>query len=550
MKKKMMTVVCSVLAAIFALAGTTACREQVIDTDQHLEIYVLNVGYGYEWAEELAKSFAEKDWVKEKYSEFSYKVNYNDDWDFAAERIKAGGTVNTADILFSSSLQKLYNTTRDGQPVLADLSGLMEETVMGENVVYEDKIYPDFMKNNVNPDTGKAIAVPWGTTYNTLIYNETLFQALGFEELPVTTYEFVNVLKEVKARTPDDTYPYSHAVIGCYNVNYWKNAYTIWWAQYQGVQGYTDFYNGVSEGKLSRDIFNQLGRLRSLQAMDEILDGRSAYIDSSSGVYEFMEAQTNFLMGNGLFYMCGDWFDYEMRAIAPGLSELYPYTFRAMRMPVISSIVEKLDLYEETAAYDELSDAKKAEYDAVLSALIAEIDAGKAYDELENAEIGERDYNTVKAARSLNDFGGGILNAAVPSYATAKDLAIDFLRYFATDEANEIYASVTKGASTGFIYDLETEAPEVFRQISPVERDKFTVLKGEDVVFLPNPDSFPLVYKGGLLPLKAIEYNSYENVFGRTDDTRQSARDLYEYDIEYYKGSRWDLLVSMSGIQM
>lgn len=534
MKKKMMSVLCALLAVFFCASGAAGCKEQTIDTDQHLEIYVLNVGYGYEWAEELAKAFSQKDWVKAKYPEFSYKVNYNDDWDFAAERIKAGGTVNTADILFGSSLQKLYNTTLGGQPVLTDLGDLMEETVMGEEIVYQDKIYPDFLKTNVNPDTGTAIAVPWGTSYNTLIYNETLFNALGFEEIPVTTKEFVDILKAVKNRVPDDTYSYSHAIIGCYNVNYWKNAYTLWWAQYQGVQGYTDFYNGVSEGKLSRDIFRQLGRLRSLEAMDEILDGRNAYIDPSSGVYEFMEAQTNFLMGNGIFYMCGDWFDYEMRAISPGLQELYPYTMRAMRMPVLSSVRENTGIAS----------------DEIMADLIREIDEGKSYDELENVNVSETDYDTVKAARSLNDFGGGILNAVVPSYATAKDLALDFLRYFATDEANEIYASVTKGASTGFIYDLETKAPDVFAEISPVERDKFTVMNGENLEFLPNQDIFPLVYKGGLLPLKAIEYNSYENVFGRTDGTRQSAQDLYDYDIEYYSGSRWDLLVSMSGIQI
>lgn len=220
MKKKMMSVLCALLAVFFCASGAAGCKEQTIDTDQHLEIYVLNVGYGYEWAEELAKAFSQKDWVKAKYPEFSYKVNYNDDWDFAAERIKAGGTVNTADILFGSSLQKLYNTTLGGQPVLTDLGDLMEETVMGEEIVYQDKIYPDFLKTNVNPDTGTAIAVPWGTSYNTLIYNETLFNALGFEEIPVTTKEFVDILKAVKNRVPDDTYSYSHAIIGCYNVNY------------------------------------------------------------------------------------------------------------------------------------------------------------------------------------------------------------------------------------------------------------------------------------------------------------------------------------------
>lgn len=530
--KKSFRIASFLLAALIVSTGMTGCKEKKIDTDQHLEIYVLNVGFGYEWAEELAKAFGEKDWVKEKYPQFSYEVNYNDDWDYAAEQIKSGGTVNTADILFSSSLQKLYNTTLGGSPVLEDLGDLMQETVMGEEITYEDKIYPDYLRTNVNPDTGRAIAVPWATSYNTLLYNATLYEELGYDELPVTTDELIDILAEVKARPTDDVYAYDFGIIGCYNVNYWKNAYTLWWAQYEGIAQYNNFYNGVSEGRLSRDIFKQMGRLRSLEAMDEILDGRNGYIDPSSGVYEFMEAQTNFLMGKGLFYMCGDWFDYEMRAISPGLQELYPYEIRGMRMPVLSSIREKTSI----------------ESDEVLAQLVREIDAGKAYEELETVSVSEADYNTVKAARSICDFGGGLLNVGIPSYATAKDLAMDFLRYFATDEANEIYARVTKGGGTGFIYDLETKSPEVYETISSLEKDKFTLFASDELTFLPSPDSFPLVYKGGLLPLKAIEYNSYENVFGRTDDTRKSAQELYEYDIEYYSGTRWDTLISMSGL--
>lgn len=532
MKKKFMKLLSLTLSALMVLGAASGCNsKKAKDGDEHLEIYVLNVGYGYEWADEMAKEFIELDWVKEKYPQVSYSLSYNDDWDFATNRLEAGGTVNTADIMFSSNLQRLYNTTKDGNPVLTDLNDLMNEKVMGEDVYYKDKIYPDYLKVNVNPDTDHVMTVPWSSTMNAILYNQTIFESLGYE-IPVTTDEFINVLKQVKDRTPDSVYGYDYAVIGCHNVNYWKNMFPVWWAQYEGLDGFNDYWNGVSEGKLSKDVFKQTGRLKALEAMDEILDGRNGYIDASSGVYEFMEAQTNFLMGKGIFYCCGDWFDYEMRKIAPGLKEHYDYNIRAMRTPVVSSIIEKTSIKN----------------DAELAALIREIDAGKAYSQL-TVSVSEKDYKTVKAARNIADFGGGLLNAAIPSYATASELAMDFLRFMATDRANEIYVSTTKGGSMGFIYDLEKNSPDAYEDITDMQKDKYALLNHKDVKFLPNGEAFPLCYKGGLLANKAIEYNSYEAVFGRTDDARKSAKELYEYDIEYYTDTRWNLLVSMSGVQ-
>ncbi len=529
MKKRFIKIVALIAATVCCMPLVTACKtNKTPDSDQFLEIYVLNVGYGYEWAGELAEAFGKLDWVKEKYPNFDYTVKRNDDWDYAEEQIESGPTVNTADIMFGSNLQKLYNASYGGNPVLTDLDDIMKENVLGENVKYEDKIFEDYLKTNTNPDTGKVIAVPWGSTYNTLLYNETLLSQLGFTEIPVTTDELVNILKGVKDKNGAAPYAHTYALTGCYEANYWKNAFVLWWAQYQGIEGYTNFYNGVSEGRRSKDIFKQEGRLKSLEAMDEMLNGHNGYMNPSAGVYSFMEAQTNFLMGDGLFYMCGDWFDYEMRAISPGLKSTYDYEIRAMRMPVISSLRNKTAIE---------SDEKFAE-------VIRAVDGGATgFD-----GVSAKDFALIKNARALNDFGGGLLNAVIPAYATAKDLAKDFLRYLATDDANAIFTGTTKGANLGFKYDVKTKAPDVYAQMSLVERDKYEVLTQSNLRFLPAAEAFPLAYKGGLIPLKAIEYNSYESVFGRTDDGRKSASDLYEYDITYYDDTRWNLLLSLSGI--
>lgn len=540
MKVKMIRFFAAVTALTLCVSGLAGCKTKPVqDDDQHLEIYVLNVGYGHEFVPALAQAFGELDWVKEKYPSYSYSYKFNDDWDYARDQIKQGPTVNTADVLFGDNVQRLYETMYKNQPVLTDLDGIMQETVMGEDVKYIDKIYSDYIPINTDPNTGHMIAVPWGMSLSSLLYNETVFNALNVGELPVTTDGFVEVLKAVKAKNGQDSaYKYSWALTGCDAVNYWKNAFTYWWAQYQGLEEYQNFYRLASEGKISRSVFEQQGRLKALTAMEEILSGANGYINPSTGSYNFMSAQTNFLMGNGIFYMCGDWFDYEMRAHIPGLqAQGYDYDFRIMRMPMLSSVREGTSIP---------SDEKLAD-------LIRLIDAGKTAEDAEVLATGatKADFNKIKTARALADFGGGQLNGCIPSYATAKNLAMDFLRWLATDDANRIYAEVTKGASMGFIYDLEADAPEVYAKIAQMERDKFELLKSEDVKFLPSYDSFPTVYKGTLMPLQAIQYKSYETVFGRTDDGFQSAAELYQYDIDYYANdSRWTLLLNMSDIQM
>lgn len=527
MKKRFLATMVAATTLVMSGVGMAGCKPEVVDSDQHLEIYVLNIGLGYEWAPAIADAFSKESWVQEKYPEFSYSYDFNDEWDFASDRIKAGKAINTADILFGNNLQTLYNTKKDGELVLTSLEEIAKETVLGEEVVYEEKLYPEFLTPNKSPDTDELVTVPWGIGYQGLLYNETLLTELGFE-VPVTTKEFLDICQAIKTRTTDETYGENYAVIGCYNDDYWQNAFPIWWAQYEGVEEYTNFFQGISEGKLSKDIFLQTGRLKALEALHDTLSKSNGYTTENSGIYEFMDAQTNFLMGKGVFYMCGDWFDYEMRAIAPGLKKTYDYDIRLMQMPVLSSVREKTSID---------SDEKMAE-------LIREIDAGKAYAEISIEGISQKDYNTVKTARSIQNLGGGVTNMAVPSYATAKELALDFVRYFATDKAQEIFARTTYGGSTGFKYDPKTKNEALYNELSLLNRDKYDILNGE-ITILPGASRFPLVYKGGLTStVYMIAQDSFAHMFGTTTKT---AKEFFDYDAEYMTTDRWNMMLSMTG---
>ena len=58
------------LTATFAFAscgGNGGGGNKVSDTDETLQIYVWQGGYGTDWADSLIDSFQKQEWVKEKY---------------------------------------------------------------------------------------------------------------------------------------------------------------------------------------------------------------------------------------------------------------------------------------------------------------------------------------------------------------------------------------------------------------------------------------------------------------------------------------------------
>ncbi|MBR1867588.1 MAG: hypothetical protein IJ800_03305, partial [Clostridia bacterium] len=218
----------------------------------------------------------------------------------------------------------------------------------------------------------------------------------------------------------------------------------------------------------------------------------------------------------------------------PSLKKTYNYDMRLMRMPVISSIREKTSITN----------------DETLAAVIRAIDAGKTYEDLGISGVSESDYNTVFKARNIHNLGGGVSNMAVPSYASAKELALDFVRYFATDKAQEIFIEKTYGGSSGFIFDLKVKNPSLYDKVSLINRDKFDFISDKNVTVMPGTTIYPLVYKGGLGNLHAMQYDSFAHKFGTPDATTGeyvTGESLYNADIEYYTESRWKVLLSMSG---
>ena len=160
------------------------------------------------------------------------------------------------------------------------------------------------------------------------------------------------------------------------------------------------------------------------------------------------------------------------------------YDIRFMRMPVISSIVETMDLYTHDKAYTELTADEKAAYDTKLAAIVAVVDKNGSFADAQAAVAGltEKDFQKVDTARKIV-YGVENHEAYIPSYATAKEVAKDFLVFMASDVACKSFMTSTNGASTAFEYDVQTKSPDLYANFSTLQQSRAAIAKKGIVPF-------------------------------------------------------------------
>ena len=265
-----------------------------------------------------------------------------------------------------------------------------------------------------------------------MLYNKTLFTELNLTE-PNTTNELYELCEKLvdAGQTP---------FIFTSKENYWTcMMFLIWWAQYEGIDDYCNFYQGIVEEdgvkSYSKDIFKQTGRLRSLEVIEDLITYPTDFIHDDVNTLSFTQAQAKFLLRQGAMMPNGDWFETEMTKTAEQDNITDVFTF--MKTPVISSIVETLE--------------DKTMSDKTLSDVVAAVDN----EQTSYPGVSENDFAAIKAARRLI-LPVGNHTAMIPAYSTAKEAAKDFLLFLATDKANEVFIKSTNGASMPFDYNIES----------------------------------------------------------------------------------------------
>lgn len=507
----------SLVLAMLMLLGLCACgKKNVISGDQALEVYLWDAGYGTAWLETALEAFAQEDWVKEKYPNLQYKLVTNDQSGYAEGRIGAG-SANSIDLFFASSLQGTFKT------LTVDLTEkLFNSKVPGEDVLYKDKMQPYILdalnyKDELGQKTDRFYGTGYGDGMTGFIYNRTLFEKLGLE-LPRTTDELVALCQKVKDMDgKNPAYPHTYSIISS-KIAYSDRLVDVWWAQYDTAEGVSNYYNAIAPDgtRNSVDIFNEKGRLETAKIYESLYKKDAGYFDRSSYNYEFIQGQTRMLIGEGLLMVCGEWFSTEMRDLANEYIERgYDYDIGMMNVPVVSAIIDKTPTIKD---------------DAMLSQVIADIDAGLTAPS--DSSVSAEDYAIVMAARGVHTTRDALSSTAViAKESDAVEIAIDFLRYMATDEALSIYAEKTYGGLMPFDYELKKDNPELHEKLTKEYGKTYEVLQNVSDI-LHKPYSSGVSYVSPMITYSAFTAFTSPNMEGKfmADDSLTAEAYIADHD--------------------
>ena len=543
--KKVSAKIMSIALAVSACLSAAGCGgggKKVSDTDQTLQVYVFEAGYGTKWCTDMLNLFKEQDWVKAKYPNLEIPTpTTNDVSDFAESRLIAGEKGNTFDWMFAINLD--YNTGPDGD--FLDLTDVVYGSkVPGEETAWaswSEKSLGSYNQSNTYIDPTdlseqRQYLTSWAGGMNTILYNEDLLMQFT-DKVPNTTDELLAICAEVKANKDQNNGKYNqgYSFMEYGTGSYFVHMMPIYWAQYEGLTNYMNFWNGIDDGRYSKGIFDQQGRLYALEVMEEILKPANEYMTRSAPNYEFMQAQTLFLQGNGLFFCNGDWFDNEMKSIREQIIKENGGidTFKTMRMPIVSELGVKLGIT-----------------DAELSAIVDYVDGTTATAPSFTSTKGftnEEVVNAVKEARTIVHSLGPNHQAGIPVYAKGKEVAIDFLRFMATDIAQESYIKSTGGASLPFKYKLKEKNIELYNSLGTMQQTRHDYFSSSsyEVYTLPSNRAFPLFQYGGLKAFTREDY--FTDFFAGSEEW--TAQNYFNKTKEAWTDVKWANALSLAGLQ-
>ena len=133
--------------------------------------------------------------------------------------------------------------------------------------------------------------------------------------------------------------------------------------------------------------------------------------------------------------------------------------------------------------------------------------------------------------------------AFVPSYATGKEAAKDFLRFMATDIGIKTFMDATKGTLTPYNYEVEASTLATY---FPMQQDHYQYMK--TVTSLPPESVFKLHYLGGVNQM--TKWPSLDQAFSAQNaNERKTALQIYEQDIEEWSTSKFNMALTKAGLK-
>lgn len=474
-----------------------------------LNIMSFEGGYGKEWLKKIAARY------KKNNPRVTVNVKFTVTPSAEIANIEAGTA--SSDLYFMTD--NMYRQV--DLENLVDISDVYDYVEKGQDKKLSERMNPYYVEA-FRMDDGKYYLMPWSNSQEGMIYNKTVMDEYFPEGLdfPRTTDEMFEVFDRVKSK---NIYAF------CYSGknDYLPYLFIPWWAQYEGLDAYYDYYQGYmtdAEGNRAfcknAEVLNQQGRLEALKVLERMCKKSNGYQHKYTDSMDFMKMQLAFLghgynkdMTPSIFSTNGEWLENEMDFAL----EEKPQEIRFMRLPVISAIRDKTP----TITDDVMLRAVVDYCDGITSVL--------------PAGVSEADAKYVSDARRMANSVGQDHNVGIYAKSKAIELAKDFLKFMTTEEAGQIYANELNGLTLPYgSYDPVADN----KPLSGYIRSKFEVMNNCIPVYQERKPI--LVYRGGL--------QAFRSKFGVKIFTgEQSAENIMQSNYDYYHDN-WKNIVKQAGL--
>ena len=438
MKKFLALLLCVITLVSFSACGTNEYKDAdgnvITDDSKILNVMVWNSGYGTNWI------YAVKDAYLKEHKGVAIDIVAKAGDSGTGEiynTIESGVNANDTDLYFAYGPKYLQYVTGkySNNKLLAALNEVVNYKAPGESKTIGEKFGSATLDALVYE--GEYYSLTYESGARGIVYNAELFDKYGLD-VPRTTGELADLVAYIKL-LPDKKYsgntpgpgntPYSALI---HYPGYWQDAVISWWLQYEGRDNFGSYFDfskfTIDELKNMsgyQNKYQQEGIRRGLQALYDIItpDGIT-YAGSNS--LDFTTIQSRFLENDAaLMYPCGGWLETEMLK-AEDFDASLMNKFKIMKYPVLSNVKNKL------------SEGHRKESDLI--AVIDYVDGNAS----RPSWATDNDVDIVRFARNCSTTQVASATTIVPSYANAKDLAIDFLKFLYSDKGLKIFAESQK----------------------------------------------------------------------------------------------------------
>ncbi len=402
----------------------------------------------------------------EKNPEVLVKINFNPSiTDTTASRLES--KTNVADVYSFKSMESIKRWIASGW--VESLDDVYESELSTGKTIKESATGNSVEACSYN---GKTYAIPEYMSVNGFVYNKSLFDEHGWK-VPTTTTELEKLCKQIISDTNGSVAP----IVYCGGAadGYLYFAVENWVYQYEGIDNLNKFYEFGSA-----DVFNPSnykGKMYGLQNLQKFFFDEGNYTMAGSTGMTHIVAQSKLIKGEAAMMLNGSWFENEMSEV----------------------LSQNPDVEMGMFAVPESSDA-----------------SGKV--------LHSSNYKTEDGKRVIQaDYGSYYF---VPTSASNKDDAKDFLRFLSEPEACEIYTRYTN-AIRPFEYELSADA-DAYKDMSTFGKSVLGVAS-ENYLYAKNVTN-PIAIKG-LTGFWARGTTPYVDIRDGVETINQALQNDYDYAV-------------------